>query len=96
MPVFTKEESWLIQHLAIHESGARRWSYYLAALVAPVGIVVYGIVQRDYVAVSVGFFGLLIMVLRAIWDQEKRAATFRSVGQKLLASGLVKEERHDA
>jgi hypothetical protein len=87
--MFTPEEVNLVYYFATERSDARRLWFYLSVLVAPVVIAGYGLVQRDYLALAVGFVGLLGMVVWAIANERRYASHFRSICEKLASSGIV-------
>jgi hypothetical protein len=97
VPKFTAEEANLIRRFANEGSEASRLSFYASVLFAPIAIAVYGLFQRDYLALAVGFFGLLVIVLWHISVERRYAKHYRSICEKLAQSGMVSSEReHDA
>jgi hypothetical protein len=97
VPHFTTEEAYLINYLATERDDSRRLWFYAAVLIAPVAIAVFGVVQKDYVAVAVGFFGLLSIVVWYISDERQHAKHYRAICQKLAQAGInTPKEGHDA
>ncbi len=94
---FSAEEANLIHHFAIERNGANRLWFYVSVLFAPVAIAVYGLFQRDYLALAVGFFGLLAIVLWYISVERRYARHYHAICEKLTQSGMVSpEHKHDA
>jgi hypothetical protein len=88
-PLFTREETNLIYYFATEKNSARRFGFYASVLAAPAIIACYGLVQRDHIALAVGFFGLFGMVIWYISTERRYAKQFRSICEKLVTSGAM-------
>jgi len=88
-PSFTDEESHLIHYFATERLGANRMWFYLSVLVAPVGAALYGVIQHDYIALTVAFFGLLALVLWYISEERRWTKHYRVICEKLARSSIV-------
>ncbi len=97
VPKFTAEEAHLIHYFATERNGANRLWFYASVLVAPIAIAVYGLFQRDYIALAVGFFGLLAVVVWYISVEQRYGKHYRAICEKLTQSNVVSpEDKHDA
>ncbi len=91
--MFDADEKTLIRlHAATRDGADRFWSY-ASVLVAPVLMALYGIVQREYVAVSVAFAGLLAMVVWAVFRDLRHAGLYRQICRKIIAADLLDGQR---
>jgi hypothetical protein len=89
VPLFTSEEKNLIRIVAADKGYADRLWFYVAVLIAPLAMAIYGIAQRDYLALTVAFLGLLAMVVWSIWREFRHLPLYRSIFAKLTSSGII-------
>ena len=94
--MLTPEEENLLRLMATERGNLDRLWFYVAVLLAPVAMAVYGFVQRDYIALAVAFFGLLVLVVWSITRELKHAAHFRTIAEKLISSGVIRGGKNDA
>jgi hypothetical protein len=87
--MFSTEEVQLIRHGARQRGNSDYLWFAVCVLAGPLFMALYGIVSRDYLAVAVAFFALLILVLWHISRQLKESVHYRSLCQKLVASDLL-------
>lgn len=90
--MFSDEEKHRIHSMARERTNVDRAWFYVAVLFAPVAMAVYGLIQRDYLASTVAFFGLLGLVLWHIHQQLKSATHFRTICEKVVASSLMSDD----
>lgn len=88
--MFTPEEENLLRLFATDKGNLDRLWFYVAVLAAPVAMAIYGLLRRDYLALAVAFFGLLVLVAWSIARELSHVAQFRSVSQKLVESGVAR------
>ncbi len=91
--LFTAEEENVLRLLAADKGNRDRLGFYVAVLVAPFAMAIYGVVQRDYLALAVAFFGLLALVAWSIWREFQHLSLFRSIARKMLSVNLPAKER---
>jgi hypothetical protein len=92
VPKFTPEEATLIHYFATERNESNRLWFYTSVLAAPIGIAVYGVFQRDWLALAVGFFGLLTIVVWYISVERRYGKHYRAICEKLSQSGMVSSE----
>lgn len=80
---FSEEEKRQIALVA--KQKASSYAGYYASVIAPsLAFAVYGIVQRDFVAISIAFASLLIFVCWHLSAQFSHYGTYQSIFQKIL------------
>lgn len=87
--LLTVEEENVVRILAADTGNRDRLWFYIVVLVAPLGMAVYGFLQRDYLALAVAFFGLFILVAWWVWREIQHLAIFRSIAKKMLSANLL-------
>jgi drug/metabolite transporter (DMT)-like permease len=81
---FTAEEWHIINRLS-GEQGRSYTSFVIAALAAPVLFAIYGAVRRDFLAVLIAFFGVLLVFGWFLGASRKSSLLLRSICSKLVA-----------
>ena len=80
------EERELLLYFATARAGSSRLGFYLSVLAAPIAFAIYGVIQRDFVALAVAFFGLLAFVAWVVSSDRKHAKLLQSIASKITAS----------
>lgn len=83
---FSHEEKSLVLGIANDRNGVgSRLGFYASVLVPVSGFACYGIAQRDFLALTLGFIGLSIFVVWRISRELSILATYRALFAKVAA-----------
>ena len=93
--MLSEDEEQLVRLFARERNNSDRLWFYAAALFAPVAIGIYGVVQRDWLALAVAFFGLFGMVAWSVHREFRYAIHFRGICTKVLNSDLVPRAKNE-
>jgi|GEM_PF-2412888 len=90
---FSKEERQFVEYCASERAGVgSRLGFYASVLVPVILFGCYGVLQRDFVAVTVALVGLLIFVWWRLSAEMNHVKVHRSVFEKVLAHEKVTDQ----
>jgi hypothetical protein len=87
--LLSEEEKQLVRLMARERTNANRLWFYATALFAPVVMAIFGFAQRNYLALTVAFPGLLGLMVWLVLMDLRYAKCFRGICAKLLTTELV-------
>jgi hypothetical protein len=91
----TDEQSLLLRWQA-RPNAASAYLWFCAAIFLPLtAFASYGVIKRDFVAVSIGFAGLLLFEIWRVATDLTRFRIYRSIASKIIGAACIRADANE-